>query len=59
LWIAEDGQTLVPPSDGLKQRIMHAYHNGLSGHLGRDETIRKVLQRFYWPGTQQWVEQYV
>ena len=38
---------------------MHAYHNGLSGHPGRDKTIRKVLQRFHWPGTQQWVKQYV
>jgi hypothetical protein len=59
LWIAGDGQTLVPPSDKLKRRIMHAYHDGLSGHPGRDKTIRKVLQHFYWPGAQQWVEQYV
>jgi hypothetical protein len=50
LWITEDGQTLVLPSDELKQRIMHAYHNGLSGHPGRDETIRKALQHFYWLG---------
>jgi hypothetical protein len=59
LWIAEDGRTLVPPSDELKRRIMHAYHDGLAGHPGRDETIRKVLQRFDWPGARQWVEQYV
>jgi hypothetical protein len=59
LWIAEDGRTLIPPSDELKRRIMHAYHNGLLGHLGRDETIRKVLQRFHWPGARQWVKQYV
>jgi hypothetical protein len=38
---------------------MHAYHDGLLGHPGRDETIRKVLQCFYWPGVQQWVKQYV
>jgi hypothetical protein len=57
LWTAEDGRILVPPVDELKQRIMHAYHNGLSGHPGRDETTRKVLQRFYWPGARQWVKQ--
>jgi len=59
LWVVEDGQMLIPPSDELKQRIMHAYHNGLSGHPGRDETIRKTLQCFYWPGMHQWVKQYM
>ena len=38
---------------------MHAYHDRLSGHPGRDETIQKVLRRFYWPGARQWIEQYV
>ena len=38
---------------------MHIYHDGLSGHPGRDETIRKVLQCFYWPGARQWVKQYM
>ena len=50
---------LVPPSNELKQRIMHSYHDGLLGHLGRDETIRKVLQCFYWLGARQWIEQYI
>jgi len=59
LWTAEDGRILVPPVDELKWRIMHVYHDGLSGHPERDETTRKVLQRFYWPGAQQWVEQYM
>jgi hypothetical protein len=38
LWTAEDSRILVPPIDGLKRRIMHAYHNRLMGHPGRDET---------------------
>jgi hypothetical protein len=59
LWITEDGQTLVPPGDELKRRIMHAYHDRLSGHPGRDETVRRVLQHFYWPGARQWIKQYV
>ena len=50
LWIAEDGRILVPPVDELKRRIMHAYHDGLSGHPGRDKTVWKVLQCFDWPG---------
>ena len=56
LWVTEDGRMLIPPSDELKWRIMHTYHDGLSGHPGRDETIRKVLQHFYWPGTRQRID---
>jgi hypothetical protein len=59
LWVAGDGWMLIPPSDELKRRIMHIYHDGLLGHLGRDETIQKVLRHFYWLGAQQWIEQYV
>jgi hypothetical protein len=59
LWTLEDGRPIVPPSDTLKKRIMHAYHNGLIGHPGRDKTTRKVLGRFAWPGARQWIEQYV
>jgi hypothetical protein len=59
LWITGDGQSFVPPSNELKWWIMHNYHDGLSGHPEQDETIRKVLQHFYWPGTHQWIEQYM
>ncbi len=38
---------------------MYAYYNGLIGHPGCDETARKVLNRFHWPGGQAWIEQYV
>jgi hypothetical protein len=50
LWTTEDGRAIVPPSDTLKRRIMHVYHDGLVGHPGRDETMRKVLKKFSWPG---------
>jgi len=46
LWVAEDGRMLVSPSNKLKWRIMHAYHDRLLGHPGRDKTIQKVLRRF-------------
>lgn len=38
---------------------MHAYHNGLTSHLGHDETVRKVLKRFHWPWVKTWIKQYV
>ena len=38
---------------------MHAYHDGLVAHLGRDEMVRKVLDHFCWLGGQTWIEQYV
>jgi len=38
---------------------MHAYYNGLTRHPGRDEIVRKVLERFCWPGGRTWIEQYV
>jgi hypothetical protein len=59
LWTVEDSRILVPPVDELKWRIMHTYYDGLLGHPGRDETTRKVLQCFYWPGARQWVKQYM
>ena len=53
LWVTEDGHTIVPPSDPLKRRILYAYHNGLTGHLGWDKTIQKVLDWYWWPGAWQ------
>ena len=38
---------------------MHAYDDGLAAHLGRDETARKVLDHFCWPGGHAWIERYV
>ena len=38
---------------------MQAYHDGLSGHRGRDETIRNVLRIFYWPNARSWIAQYI
>ena len=38
---------------------MHTYHDGLSGHPRQDEMVRKVLEWFYWPGTCQWIKQYM
>jgi hypothetical protein len=56
LWTTDNGRAIVPPSNVLKKRIMHAYHDRLTGHPRRDKTIRKVLGRFHWLGAQQWIE---
>ena len=46
-WIQEGGQwwdadhkLVVPPNQGVRRRLMHAYHDGLTAHPGRDETVR-------------------
>ncbi len=38
---------------------MHAYHDGLAAHPGRDKTAQKVLSQFCWPSERAWIEQYV
>jgi hypothetical protein len=45
-WKDPEGKLVIPPDDTLKRQIMHAYHDGLSGHPRRDETVRKILERF-------------
>ena len=65
-WTEEEGQwwdanhkLIVPPDQGVRHRLMHAYHDGLAAHPGWDETSRWVLDRFTWPGVRTWIKQYV
>ena len=59
LWLDKDQKAIVPPDKGVQWRIMHTYHDGLAAHPGRDETVRKVLDRFCWPGGRTWIKQYI
>jgi len=59
LWRSMDHKLVVPPNQELRRQIMHAYHDGLMAHPGRDETTRKVLERFHWLGAKGWIEQYI
>ena len=44
----------------LREEIMQELHAGpLEGHLGEDKTTGKVRERFYWPGLQQDVAQWI
>ena len=37
----------------LRDEVLHELHAGaLEGHLGKDKTLNKVKERFYWPGMQ-------
>jgi RNase H-like domain found in reverse transcriptase/Reverse transcriptase (RNA-dependent DNA polymerase)/Integrase zinc binding domain/Chromo (CHRromatin Organisation MOdifier) domain len=51
---------VIPPDQGLKREIMYSWHDGpLSGHPGRDETIRKINKEYFWPGARSWITEYV
>ena len=42
-------QLLVVP-ESLKEEILKMYHDAqIGGHLGRDKTLAKIKQSFYWP----------
>ena len=44
-------QLVVPRC--LKEDILRELHSGaLEGHLGEEETLKKIRERFYWPGMQ-------
>ncbi|CAG2224863.1 Retrovirus-related Pol polyprotein from transposon 297 [Mytilus edulis] len=46
----EENLVLVAPTE-IRNQIMKEFHNSvISGHLGRDRTIRAIKNRFYWPG---------
>ena len=44
-------QIFVPPICEVKRAILHAMHNHpTAGHPGRDKTIQKVQDKYWWPG---------
>jgi len=58
--ISTQGKIQVPPILEVKQGLMNLYHDHpLAGHPGRDETLRKVQERYSWPYMRQWIEDYV
>jgi Integrase zinc binding domain/RNase H-like domain found in reverse transcriptase len=53
-------QIVVPSEADLKRRIMDYYHDTpTAGHPGRDETIQATKRRYWWPGMNRWIEDYV
>ena len=55
------GDRLYMPDDlALQTRILHECHDApTGGHLGKDKTIEQVKRRFYWPGMDEEIQQYV
>lgn len=50
----------VPSTKGLRTKILYECHDApLGGHLGTAKTIRAVTQKFFWPGMQEDIMQYV
>lgn len=48
-------QWIVPP--GQTKKILHQLHGGPMGaHLGEDETLGKLRERFYWPGHVEYIK---
>ena len=49
----------VIPLFGRRDILRYCHDDKTSGHLGVDKTLARVQQRYYWPGLQQDVRQYV
>jgi hypothetical protein len=60
-WRDIKGRGLVIPLDqGLKRELMNTWHEGsINGHPGRDETIRRINQEYFWPGTWGGITEYI
>ena len=58
--IAPEGKIYVPAITEVKREIMTLMHNHpTASHPGRDETIRKTKERYWWPNMNQWIADYV
>ena len=54
------GQVIVPNIKEVKRAIVSKAHDTpTAGHPGRDETLRKVQQNYWWPGMKQWISDYI
>jgi hypothetical protein len=61
MWKTATSQKLViPPDNNIRREIMKVWHDSPpAGHPGRDETTRRVTQRYHWPGAKHWIAEYV
>ena len=49
---------VVVPKRFRKQVMAMAHDIPFAGHMGRDKTVQRILDRFYWPGVYSEVERY-
>jgi hypothetical protein len=58
--MAGKGRIRVPPLEEVKRGILNLVHNHpTAGHLGQDEMLWKVQERYYWPGMKEWIVEYI
>ena len=54
------GLTIVPNVREVRRAILQINHNlPMAGHPGRDKTLRKIQEHYWWPGIKDWVTEYV
>lgn len=54
------GRVFVPDYEDLRLRITQAHHDhGLVGHPGIRRTTKRIRERYWWPGLDQYVLNYV
>jgi hypothetical protein len=59
-WCVDSKEAIIPPDLKLRCYLMDLHHNHLTaGCLGRDETITKMRQHYYWPGMAKWIKEYI
>ena len=60
MWTDKEGRLVVPPDNDLKRKMMKELHDHWgAGHLGRDETTRRVLHDYLWPLGRAWIARYI
>ena len=57
---SREGKIIVPPILEVKRGIMTLMHDHpTAGHPGRDETLRKTQEKYWWPKMKEWIADYV
>ena len=56
----ESSKLVILPDQQLYHQVLQDWHNlPTAGHLGHDETMRKILEFYYWPNAKIWITQYM
>ena len=54
------GRTIIPNVREIRRAILRNHHDiPTAGHPGRDETLRKIQEHYWWPGVKDWVVEYI
>ena len=54
------GRTIVPNVREIRRVILQNNHDlPTTGHPGRDKTLRRIQEHYWWPGIKDWVTEYI